>query len=51
MTATETTFSKCLPPEACIRILRAAGDGHPKFRSSVFPKKQSKDQKLKEPKK
>jgi hypothetical protein len=40
MSATEKSFQNCLPPEAYIRICKAANNVvEPKFRSSVYPKK------------
>jgi hypothetical protein len=43
MSATEKQFPTCLPPEAYIRICRAANNVvEPKFRSSVYPKKDEK---------
>jgi hypothetical protein len=40
MSATEKSFPTCLPPEAYLRICRAANNvSEPKFRSSVYPKK------------
>jgi hypothetical protein len=43
MSATEKQFSTCLPPEAYIRICRSANNVvEPKFRSSVYPKKEEK---------
>lgn len=39
MSATEKSFQTCLPPEAYIRICRAANNvNEPKFRSSYYPK-------------
>jgi hypothetical protein len=40
MSATEKSFQTCLPPEAYLRICRAANNvNEPKFRSSYYPKK------------
>jgi hypothetical protein len=39
MSATEKSFQTCLPPEAYLRICKAANNvNEPKFRSSVYPK-------------
>ncbi len=40
-TGTDQSQPTCLPPEAYIQLLRnVKNEGHPKFRSSVFPPKQ-----------
>ncbi len=41
--ATEHNQPTCLPPEAYIQIIRnVKNEGEPKFRSSVYPKKEIK---------
>jgi hypothetical protein len=43
MSAIEKQYQTCLPPEAYIRIIRSAqSDALPKFKSSVYPPKQTK---------
>jgi len=42
MSATEKTQPTCLSPEAYIRIIRNCNNNEPKFRSSVYPKKETK---------
>jgi hypothetical protein len=40
MSAIEKDYQTCLPPEAYIRICKAANnDAPPKFKSSVYPQK------------
>jgi len=41
MSAIEKTQPTCLPPEAYIRIIRNCENTIPKFRSSVYPQKQT----------
>ena len=46
MSAIEKDFQTCLPPEAYMRIIKAANnDAPPKFKSSYYPKKQSNKKK------
>jgi len=47
MSATEKTQPTCLPPEAYIRIIRNCENTIPKFRSSVYPQKQTQPKKPK----
>ena len=43
--ATETRAGLCLPPEAYIHLWRSAcQDQKPKFKSSIFPKKDSRSE-------
>lgn len=43
MSAIEKEYQTCLPPEAYMRIIKAANnDAPPKFKSSVYPPKQTK---------
>lgn len=41
-TATEQSFSTCLPPEAYIKICKTVKEGNqPRFASSLYPAKQT----------
>lgn len=45
-TATERSFSTCLPPEAYIKICKTVEkDSQPRFASSVYPKQPNKSKK------
>ena len=41
MSATEKNQPSCLDPEAYIRIIKRCNNTEPKFRSSVYPKKET----------
>ena len=45
MSAIEKSYQTCLPPEAYLRIIRNLPDIAPKFRSSVYPPKQTNQNK------